>query len=146
MMISYPADMLHLVYHLRAMMCLMQTMLFHIPTIFIFNIITSTLIVGFVNVVTHQMPQKNPCNSVGQWVLYILNLSFLFFSTSRCDGSECLTNRHTYTINDDDYLKHFHVFWFFTWKCPLYAQLLTKAYNPLNVFTHQKTFPANTFH
>ena len=58
MMISYPADMLHLGYHLRAMMYLMQTMLFHIPTIFIFNIITSTLIVGFVNVVTHQMPQK----------------------------------------------------------------------------------------
>jgi len=47
---TIPADIFFLGCHLRAMMYLMQTMLFSITTIFKFNIIRCTLVVGFVNV------------------------------------------------------------------------------------------------
>ena len=91
---TFPADMFPLSYHRRATMYLMQTILFSISTISIFNIITSTLIVGFVNVMTDRMAQK--IHVIVFLSGFILNLSLIFFSTSRCDGSECLTNRRIY--------------------------------------------------
>jgi hypothetical protein len=42
----------------QSYMYFLQTILFSIPTVFIFSIITCSLIVGFVSVMTHQMAQK----------------------------------------------------------------------------------------
>lgn len=67
---DFPADMFLSSYHLRAIMYFMQIILFPTPTIFILNIIRTTLIVGFVNARTDRVAQKkNPCHCVCQWIL-----------------------------------------------------------------------------